>query len=308
MTLQQQTVRWGPEFTPDTIRNLVFLTGGISLISALSEPLLNILFNLPGPAYLFSLSWAGLQHGYLWQIVTYLFFQDTGGSGLSLSFLIGLAFNLYLLWIMGTDLLEKVGRWPFLRFYITAGIAAGLAALAAMFFTGQYAILSGPTPAIIAVLTAWTLFNPESELYIFFLFSIKAKWLWGVLAGVFLISSLSHLDWVSFSYYGMALLAGYVYAVAAWDQRGPFSWLRPFDALFSSIGRFLRRGGQRLSSVRPGNIKKGKIIDFKTGEPLLDDNLFVDAMLEKISKNGESSLTWKERQRLQEISKARQKK
>lgn len=308
MTPQQQTVRWGPEFTPDTIRNLVFLTGGIGLISALSEPLLNILFNLPGPAYLFSLSWPGLQHGYLWQLATYLFFQDTGGSGLSLSFLIGLAFNLYLLWIMGTDLLEKVGKWPFLRFYFAAGILAGLAALGTMFLTGQYTILSGPTPAIIAVLTAWTLFHPETELYLFFLFTIKAKWLWGILTGAFLLSSLSHLDWVSLSYYGTALLAGYVFAVAAWDQRGPFAWMQPFDALFGWFGRLLKRGGHKLSNVKPGDIKKGKILDFQTGEPLLDDNLFVDAMLEKISKHGESSLTWKERQRLQEISKARQKK
>lgn len=308
MTLQHQTVRWGPEFTPDSIRNLVFLTGGLSIASALSEPLLNILFNLPSPSYLFSLSWQGLRHGYFWQIVTYLFFQDTGISGLSLSFLIGLSFNLYLLWIMGTDLLEKVGKWSFLRFYFFAGIASGLAALCAMSLTGRYTILSGPTPAIIAILTAWTLFQPELELSIFFLISVKAKWLWGILSGAFLLNSFSHLDWVSLSFYGMALLSGYIFAVAAWDQKGPFAWMRPIDAFFSWIGRFLRRGGQRLSSVRHGSIKKGKIIDFKTGEPLLDDNLFVDAMLEKISKQGESSLTWKERQRLQEISKARQKK
>ncbi|MCE5317170.1 MAG: rhomboid family intramembrane serine protease [Parachlamydia sp.] len=304
MTLQQQTIRWGPEFTPATIRNLIFLTAGISLISALSEPLLNILFNLPGPAYLFSLSWQGLQRGYLWQFVTYLFFQDTEGHGLSLSFLIGLTFNIYLLWVMGTDLMEKVGKWPFLRFYFAAGIAAGLAAIGVMSLTGQYAILSGPTPSIIAVLTAWTLFNPEAELYIFFLFSIKAKWLWSILAGAFIISSLSHMDWVSLGYYGTAILAGYVAAVAAWDQRGPFRWMRPFDALFAAIGR----GISGIFSLRPGDVKKGKIIDFKTGDPLLDDNQFVDSMLEKISKQGESSLTWKERQRLQEISKAKQKK
>lgn len=304
MTVQNQSVRWGPEITPFLVRNLIILTAGLSLISALSEPLLNTLFGLPGLSHLLSLSWQGLHNYYIWQIVSFLFLEDTHGYGLSFVFLIALAFNMYLLWVMGSDLMGRVGEGAFLRFYLLTGVLAGLAALAALHFLGQDRMLSGPGPAILAVLTAWTLFNPEIDLLFFFLFPIKAKWLWVALIGTFLLVSLSHLDWVSLSFYGTAILAGYLYAVMAWDLQGPFTWMHPFDSFFAAVGRMVKKGTRKL--LKP-SVRKDKIIDFKTGEPLLDDNLFVDAMLEKISRQGEASLSWKERQRLQEISKAKQK-
>lgn len=293
---------WGPEFTPNLIRNLIILTCGISLVAALTEPLMGMLFGLPGLSYLFCLSWNAIQHYFLWQVGTYLFIEGTNGFGISLSFLIGLAFNMYLLWIMGSDLLTKIGKPAFLRFYLFSGIFAGCAALLAMYLTNVHAILSGPAPAILAILTAWTLFNAEQEMLFMLLFPIKAKWLWAFLAGAIVLISLSHLDWISLTFYGAGLLFGYVYSVMAWERKGPFAWTRWFDRTLAAIGRKV----QMLPRMHIG--RQPKIFDFKTGEPLLDDNRFVDAMLEKISKYGESSLTWKERQRLQSISKNKQKK
>lgn len=203
---------------------------------------------------------------------------------------------MYIVWIMGTDLLGRIGEAAFWRFYLLSGVLAGLAGLAAMNLTGLYGVLSGPTPAVLAVLTAWTLFNPEVELLFFFLIPVKAKWLWAALAGALILVSLSHLDWISLAFYGTALLFGYIYAVMAWQLAGPFAWTHRFDTLCSTLG-------EKLQSIRLKS--DSKIIDFKTGEPLLDDNRFVDAMLEKISKHGEASLTWKERQRLQSISKSK---
>jgi len=47
---------------------------------------------------------------------------------------------------------------------------------------------------------------------------------------------------------------------------------------------------------------KPNVIDMNTGKPLDDDDAFVDAMLAKISKQGENSLSWSERRRLNLIS------
>ncbi len=273
---------WGPDMTPKLIRQLIFLTAGVSLFSALSEFLLQTLFGLPGLSYLFSLSWQGWKNYYLWQIVTYLFLEDTGGAGPSFSFLVNLAFNMYLLWVMGSDLFSRVGQSSFLRFYFGTGIFAGVAALVTMSLLGVSGSVSGPAPAILAVLTAWTLFNPNLHLYFLFLFRIQAKWLWAALVAAVILIPLSHLNWLSIAFYGAALLFGYSYAVMAWEQQGPFSWMWIIDRPLSALGRLFKKMGKWRLKAR----EKGKIIDFQTGEPRLEDDQFVDAMLEKISKQG----------------------
>jgi hypothetical protein len=114
---------------------------------------------------------------------------------------------------------------------------------------------------------------------------------------------LSTFNWITLSFYAAAILFGYLYAVMAWELNGPFSWMRLIDRPFGALSLLLKKTGKwRLKKG-----KEGKIIDFQTGEPLQNDEQFVDAMLEKISKQGEASLSWKERQRLQEISKRKQK-
>ena len=42
-----------------------------------------------------------------------------------------------------------------------------------------------------------------------------------------------------------------------------------------------------------------KIFDLKTGQAVIDDDSFMDSMLEKISKSGEQSLSKKEKKRMQ---------
>ncbi len=48
--------------------------------------------------------------------------------------------------------------------------------------------------------------------------------------------------------------------------------------------------------------RHSKIYDIKSGEPLLDDDQFMDAMLDQISRYGEESLTPAEKKRMKEIS------
>jgi len=45
-----------------------------------------------------------------------------------------------------------------------------------------------------------------------------------------------------------------------------------------------------------------KVVDFKTGQPILDDDQFMDAMLARISLYGESVLTPDEKNRMRKIS------
>jgi len=311
MTYTTTGFRLGPEFTPEVIKKLIFFTCLVSLIAAITNNLFVFLFGIPGPMDWLSLSWWGMKRYLIWQPATFLFTHHTGGAGINFFFLLTLFFNMYILWIFGSDVYHRVGRNPFLRFYFISGILAGLIALLLMPITRQYGVISGATPSILALLVVWTLINPESELLLFFLIPVKAKWLTlGVVGGIILIT-LSNVDIVHFTLYLSAAMIGYFYALIAWGMHSPFPQLYKFEL---AVTRFSGRVQSRFVSLisrfkkkekKQKKEKKGKVVDFSTGQPMDDDDAFIDAMLAKISKHGQHSLTWQERERMDKISKKR---
>lgn len=286
---------WGPTSTPKVIKGLILATALCSILSALLEPFFNELFGWRGLQFWLSLSWYGIQKGCVWQLLSYLFVQETGSQGIGLSFLIILTFNMYLLWVMGTAVLEAVGTQPFLRLYFLSGLFAALLTLLIMRSSDHYEVLSGAFPAIFAVLTVWTLLNPEVQVLLFFVIPVKAKWILAAILGATFLIDLSQRAWIDLVFYLSGGFFGYFYGAIAWGLRSPW-------ALTRSLDLFLNKLGQKGTGIG-----KAKIFDFKTGKEVLNDDQFVDAMLAKIYKKGENSLTFQERQRMDEIAKRRRK-
>ncbi len=281
-----------PEFTPKVIRNLIFLTIGITLFSAFLEPIFFSLLGVSGPQDWFSLSWYGLTQWKFWQPITYLFVLPEGYQGITFSLLLSLAFQMYIVWIVGSIVQNLVGSKSFIYFYFGVGILSGL--LTTLIGTNY---LLGPGPVILALLTVWMMISPNLEILLLLMFPVKIKWLTvATLAGIFLIY-LSKLDFVYMTFYLSGALIGYIYAAIAWGLSSPFAWTEKID-------RYLNGFGTRMNLKKNQTIDSSKIINFKTGEPdMADDDRFVDVMLTKISKYGESSLSWSERRRLDSISK-----
>lgn len=284
---------WGPSQTPLLIKALIFLTCAVSIFSALTSNLFTHVFGIISPQSFLSLTWYGLHHQFYWQPLTYLFVQASSIDGIDLFYLISLAFNMYILWAFGTPVHERVGSRHFLGIYLVSGILAGLAAWLIMPLIGRSEMVSGPASAILAVFIVWSMLYPDSDLMLFFFIPIKAKWLVaGVLGGIFLIN-LSQVDLISLTYYGVATLCGYLYGVWGLNLHSPFSWTKPLDVSLINLKNFFQPG--KSSS-------KTQIYDFTSGELILEDDAFVDAMLSKISRYGEKSLTNSERNRMQQIS------
>jgi len=288
-----------PGASPRALNVLIIVTACVNIFSALTDRLFNWLFSAPGPQDWFSLSWWGMTHSYIWQPISYLFVQHSGFQGITFFYLIALFFNLYILWILGSIVCEKIGTGPFLRFYFVTGAIAGLLTLSVMPLVGSYISLAGPTASLLGLLVIWTLFNPETELLLFFLFPVKVKWLTTAIVGITALITLSQLDLIHFVFYLSGAACGYFYVLLAWNLDGPFPFTHPFDHLINKIGIRFRRLTSRFRK------KKGtdKVVDIKTGRPLDDDDHFVDEMLKKISRYGEASLSWSEKRRLDEISK-----
>ena len=290
-----------PGFTPPAIKRLIILTAVVSLFCSLTNGLFYSWFGIPGPTEWLSLSHWGISHYLLWQPLTYLFVYSSGAYGISLFYLLGLAFTLYILWIIGSEIHSRTGTKPFVRFYLTSGVIAGLLALLTSSATSPYASFAGPAPALLALLTVWAMLHPERELLLFFVFPIKVKWLIAGVLGAITLINLSGLNLPYLVFYLGGALTGYLYAVIAWGLKSPFPITHEVDDILSSFGSKVRH---RLSGKKSGE----KIVDISTGKSAAGDDLFMEEMLTKISQQGSDALSWRQRRRMERISEKKRKK
>lgn len=275
---------WGPSYTPYPLKVLLLLTGILSLLSTFIPPL---------QAFL-ALSANTLPQLHLWQLITYLW-TDPFAQGFSFPFCIHVAFNLYLLWIFGTSLMER-SKTLFFSLYFGGGLVAALAVCASLALFHLPYHLGGSSTALYSLLIGWVILFPEAELLLFFAIPLKARWL---ILGLFAINfmiDLSTQDWIHLITYSSSLLFGYLFLVFAWKEHSPFSGLQGFE-------RSVHKFRERVEVLwKRKTAKPAKIYDFHSGQPLSSDDAFMDTMLAKISRQGESSLTAEEKKRMQQIS------
>ena len=100
---------------------------------------------------------AGFLAGALWQPFTYMFLH--GG-------LLHLFLNMLWLFFFGKDVERALGTRAFLRFYLTCGAVGVLATfIPAMLWGG--ASVTGASGAVMGVLVAFAVINPEREFFLF---------------------------------------------------------------------------------------------------------------------------------------------
>lgn len=284
----------GPLTTPKAIKYLIIATCLIAILSACTQEIFDIFKLFPGPQYLLSFSWWGLRQWFLWQPFTFLFVQSSVDGGLSFYFLLKLLFEMYLLWVIGTALFEMIGQRSFLRLYFFGTIAAASISLLSMQVTSEYEMITGIAPALIIITTVWIMGFADTEILLFFLIPFKAKWIAVGIVSAMMLTALTHWEISLLILYIAAVAIGYGYSSFVWGWRAPFPVMNRFDDWLMKIGFAGRK--------KPTIFTSDKVIDITSGQPPQNDEAFVDAMLAKISRHGENSLSWSERRRLQKIS------
>ena len=124
-----------------------------------------------------------IEKGYVWQFFSYMFLH--GGFW-------HIFFNMYALLIFGIPIEQAWGTKRFLKYYLFTGVGAGLTIFVINSF--MYTSLSGvPTigasGAVFGILLAFGVMFPNTELLLFFIIPVKAKYL-VVLYGAFTLSAL----------------------------------------------------------------------------------------------------------------------
>ncbi len=135
-----------------------------------------------------------------YQIFTYMFLHSP-------SHFTHIMFNMFALWMFGTEIEYLWGSKSFAKFYFLCGIAGAVATLIA--YPSQSVPMIGASAAIYGVLVAYWVMFPHRMLYIYFLFPIKVKWaIPGMMLLGFLFSggNVAHVAHLGGALFGLAYL------------------------------------------------------------------------------------------------------
>ncbi|MBE2187949.1 MAG: rhomboid family intramembrane serine protease [Desulfobulbaceae bacterium] len=250
-----------------------------------------------------------------WQLVSYQFMH--GG-------LWHLFFNMFALWMFGSELEGLWGSKRFLIYYLLAGVGA---AIVHMFVTPLITGLSVPTVgasgSVYGILLAFAFTFPNRPIFMFpFFIPIPAKYFVLIFVVIEMISGVSGGSGIAhFAHLGGAL-TGFI--LLKWgDKLGVFKWFSKksdtYDPGFGTTGAFqsdpysgsrkpnviqvkwaqINQEKQVYTNPEPKVETRGKyIID---GEEITQ--VKIDSILDKISESGYQNLTEREKFILTELSK-----
>ncbi len=169
-------ISFGPPLTR-MVKYLLMVTGGVFLLTFIPAQLFG--FGLPY-AYLSLVPYDVTHRLFLWQLFTYLFLHAGW-------FHVG--FNLFALWMFGSDLERLWGPQQFLFFYFLTGVGAGL--FNVIIQPNSPIPTIGCSGAIFGLLLAYGMIFPERPIFLWMIIPIKAKWFVALMGLIEFVSSFS---------------------------------------------------------------------------------------------------------------------
>jgi len=221
------------------------------------------------------LSWAGIQHGYYWQFISYLFIHGEPGGPVMIG-VVHLFVNMMTLYFVGREVEGIAGPRHLLGMYFLGGFIGGLVQILAV----PGIPVAGASAGVCAVLIAFTTILPEFEVTLLFFFVIpirlRAKYVGWMVAGAAAVLPLLR---VMPDVAHLAHLGG---CVVGWIYARQLGFGNPWWIQRRIIER--RQREARLARMDPDQYMVEEI----------------DPILDKISRDGIRSLTRHERRILEQ--------
>lgn len=137
----------------------------------------------------------------VWQLVTYMFLH----GGIAHIF-----FNLFALWMFGSELEYKWGSQFFLKYFFITGIGAGVCVT--LFTPNAHIPTVGVSGVIYGILLAFALTFPNRYIYLYFFVPIKAKYFALFFGLLEFFSTVSHSsDGIAHVAHLGGMVIGYIY-------------------------------------------------------------------------------------------------
>lgn len=268
--------QFGPRLTK-MVKYLIIVNAVVFLIDLLSSRAL-VPYLAVAPFLSFETPW-------FWQLFTYQFMHGN---------FMHILFNMFALWMFGSELEERWGSNFFLKYYLVSGTGAGfLIWLLPVLLNQPTGFTLGASGAIFGILLAYAMNWPDRYLLFMFFFPIKVKYFVFIMGLVSLLFSLDSSGAGGISHVGHlgGLVSGWLYLF----------YLR-------KKGHSSYSGGDAMVNVNPlqkyKNYKKKKEWQRRQQEmyDMMHMEQKVDAILDKISRRGMKSLTRDEKRFLQKAS------
>jgi membrane associated rhomboid family serine protease len=242
-----------------------------------------------------------------WQVFTYMYMHGSFSH---------LFFNMFALWMFGMELENLWGSKTFFLYYTICGLGAGLANLliAPLFtFTPPNVPTVGASGSIYGVLIAFGMLFPNRYIYIYFMLPIKAKYLVLIYMGVevFAVMSQSQTGIAHVAHLGGAVVGAlYVQFIL---KKSRFKFTTYKDSSSNVFDNFKDMFEKKKPADEPrstGNVYNAKFEDINKSK--YEDDMKkderdwqekIDAILDKLSEKGYSSLTEEEKRVLFKESK-----
>ena len=260
---RRYSIGFGSPWTP-AVKVLIIVNAAIWVVQEMLQ--------LPLP-YVFGLTPYEVLHKFaFWQLVTYMFLH--GGF-------LHVGFNMFALWMFGSQIERVWGTKEFVRYYFITGIGAGL--INVIFNSASLIPTIGASGAIFGVLLAYGVLFPNSVILLYFFIPIKAKYFVILFAGLeFLMARSYTADGVAhFAHLG-GMAVGFLY-------------LKGLPLLRSAAWRASRKSREKKEATQVKFAAK-RLTDIQSIRSE------VDYLLDRISRVGYENLTDEERERLEEAS------
>ena len=186
-----------------------------------------------------------LGHLWLWQPFTYLFLH--GG-------LFHWLFNMFILWMFGAELERRWGTAEFLKFFFITGLGAALCVL--LLSPHSYAPTIGSSGSVFGLIVAFAMLFPDAVMYMYFLIPMKAwqaavlfafiEFFAGMDGGGMGIARFAHLGGMLTGYLYLRFYGGMTIQMKGWFRslrrptaRQPVELHEVTDELVSRVDRIL---------------------------------------------------------------------
>jgi len=253
---------------PPAIKNILLANVVVFILTFLNSNLAYIIYEQ------FALSAQGVLGEFkIWQLFTYMFIHDNSGIW-------HIFFNMFILWMFGSELEHTWGSKEFLKYYFLTGIGGGIFNL---LLSGAPTV--GASAAVYGVMVAYALAYPDRLVYIYFLFPVKVKYLMGFLTLLSFFSTFGASgDRIAHAAHLGGIVVGFVYL--------------KYWTIYFKVKNFFRSqissSGGTSSHLKYTSSNKDNKTEFYRKK--------IDELLDKINKVGYLNLSEEEKKLLDEGS------
>lgn len=238
----------------------------------------------------------------IWRFFTYMFLH--GGLG-------HIAFNMFGLWMFGSQIEALWGRRTFLTYYFICGLGGsvlyGIFNLAGI---GSYTPMLGASAAVFGILLAYGMTFPNNVILMMMIIPMKAKYA-VMIFGLIELLSIPRSSGVAHLAHLGGMFAGFIFLYFTMPSLRPAGLNRAWQRAKTKRNiRVVRPGETRggngsgtQSGTGPGDydgVRPGYTWDPKSGYEKSPQQERIDQVLDKISREGLQSLTDEEQEILRQ--------